>query len=371
MGNTYTGQFGFFKDMSKHQISAHEFFSNVLLESLERNFGWKDAIIFYFDPQGRFLSWVKPEGLELDSASHPYRQIISNDVVRYMIYQDAIRDHLTYFNVNPRLYKSSDVIGEIDYNQSAYVRFLEEQFDAHYSATLAFGINGYIQITFLKSAEQGDFVESEMKELEEIYVYVANAYKTFKKYEQSKIISNIQSKVIATGEKAYFVTDDFYHIMECNDIAQEYLEDILGSSIDDQIGNDDCICNWLAFLVEDMGIHSIENMVKTRVIKKYIIKVHTYDQSYSNGIVDRYHWITITHQKEDKNIDFSQKVMPLTPAEQRVAELMYNGLTYKEIADELVVSYHTVKKHVQNIYTKCGVKSRYQLYKWIENTEEA
>lgn len=58
---------------------------------------------------------------------------------------------------------------------------------------------------------------------------------------------------------------------------------------------------------------------------------------------------------------------PLTQAEQRVAELMYNGLTYKAIADELVVSYHTVKKHVENIYAKCGVKSRYQLYKWLEN----
>ena len=29
---------------------------------------------------------------------------------------------------------------------------------------------------------------------------------------------------------------------------------------------------------------------------------------------------------------------------------MCQGLTYKAIADELVVSYHTVKKHVQNIY---------------------
>ena len=53
-----------------------------------------------------------------------------------------------------------------------------------------------------------------------------------------------------------------------------------------------------------------------------------------------------------------------------VAELMYNGLTYKAIADELVISYHTVKKHVQNIYTKCGVKSRFQLYKWLENREQ-
>lgn len=54
----------------------------------------------------------------------------------------------------------------------------------------------------------------------------------------------------------------------------------------------------------------------------------------------------------------------------RVAELLYQGLTYKVIAQRLVVSYHTVKKHVENIYTKCGVQSRYQLYKWIEGREQ-
>ena len=48
---------------------------------------------------------------------------------------------------------------------------------------------------------------------------------------------------------------------------------------------------------------------------------------------------------------------------------MHQGLTYREIADEMVVSYHTVKKHVQNIYAKCGVKSRFQLYKWLESRE--
>ena len=46
---------------------------------------------------------------------------------------------------------------------------------------------------------------------------------------------------------------------------------------------------------------------------------------------------------------------------------MYNGLTYQAIADELIISYHTVKKHIQNIYIKCGVNSRYQLYKWLED----
>lgn len=107
--------------------------------------------------------------------------------------------------------------------------------------------------------------------------------------------------------------------------------------------------------------------VQTRVIKNYIFKIYTYDQTYSNGIVDRYHWITILAPKQEKISSEKTALMPLTPAERRVAELLDDGLTCQAIANTLVVSYHTVKKHVQNIYLKCGVNSRYELHKWMEN----
>ena len=129
-------------------------------------------------------------------------------------------------------------------------------------------------------------------------------------------------------------------------------------------------CQWLPFLLGGEEESSTASHVQTRVIKNYIFTIYTYDQSYSNGIVDRYHWITISKRDEEKQTKHAGDKMPLTQAEQKVAELMYKGLTYKAIADTLMVSYHTVKKHVQNIYTKCGVTSRFQLYKWMESRGE-
>ena len=52
----------------------------------------------------------------------------------------------------------------------------------------------------------------------------------------------------------------------------------------------------------------------------------------------------------------------MTAAERKVAVFLCKGLTYQKIADELCISYHTVKNHVQNIFSKCGVNSRYELY---------
>jgi LuxR family maltose regulon positive regulatory protein len=49
---------------------------------------------------------------------------------------------------------------------------------------------------------------------------------------------------------------------------------------------------------------------------------------------------------------------PLTDREAEVLELLAAGLTNREIAEELVISTETVKKHAGNIYSKLGVSSR-------------
>jgi len=48
----------------------------------------------------------------------------------------------------------------------------------------------------------------------------------------------------------------------------------------------------------------------------------------------------------------------LTPREQKILELMTQGLIKKEIADQLELSYHTVDTHLRNIYTKLHVHTR-------------
>jgi LuxR family maltose regulon positive regulatory protein len=49
---------------------------------------------------------------------------------------------------------------------------------------------------------------------------------------------------------------------------------------------------------------------------------------------------------------------PLSAREQEILELVAAGLTNQEIADKLVISSETVKKHTGNIYGKLGVSNR-------------
>jgi LuxR family maltose regulon positive regulatory protein len=55
-----------------------------------------------------------------------------------------------------------------------------------------------------------------------------------------------------------------------------------------------------------------------------------------------------------------QLIEPLTTRELQVLRLIADGATNQEIANELVLSIYTVKKHISNIYGKLGVDNRVQ-----------
>jgi DNA-binding NarL/FixJ family response regulator len=57
----------------------------------------------------------------------------------------------------------------------------------------------------------------------------------------------------------------------------------------------------------------------------------------------------------------SDEPPPLTPREQEVALLVTHGLTNRQIAQQLVLSQHTVDKHVKNILKKLALRSREQV----------
>ena len=56
---------------------------------------------------------------------------------------------------------------------------------------------------------------------------------------------------------------------------------------------------------------------------------------------------------------------PLTVREREVTNQVLTGKTNREIADTLAISDETVKRHLKNIYDKCGVSSRVELAMYI------
>ena len=57
-----------------------------------------------------------------------------------------------------------------------------------------------------------------------------------------------------------------------------------------------------------------------------------------------------------------KKCLTLTEREKEVKDLIFQGLTNKAIAEELIVSTHTAQAHVSNILHKMNLKNRYEMF---------
>lgn len=68
--------------------------------------------------------------------------------------------------------------------------------------------------------------------------------------------------------------------------------------------------------------------------------------------------ITLLSQKKASTENLYDK---LTPREKETAAMLMRGMSYKEIADQLGVTFFAVNYHIKNIYLKCDVNSAGQL----------
>lgn len=55
-----------------------------------------------------------------------------------------------------------------------------------------------------------------------------------------------------------------------------------------------------------------------------------------------------------------EKIKNLTKRETEVLELIIQGKSNPEIADEMMISIHTVKAHLEKIFRKLGVQNKIQ-----------
>lgn len=60
----------------------------------------------------------------------------------------------------------------------------------------------------------------------------------------------------------------------------------------------------------------------------------------------------------------SDTEIPMTQLEQEVLARLADGMTNKQIAEDMAISYETVKEHVQNLLRKIGVSDRTQAAVW-------
>jgi len=94
-------------------------------------------------------------------------------------------------------------------------------------------------------------------------------------------------------------------------------------------------------------------------ITKGVLAIFGGDYWYSRKTLSKYLW----SQRSSLRLK-GQLSSELTTREKEILLKIYSGACNKEIADDLNISFHTVKTHVYNIFRKLDVNSRFQATLW-------
>lgn len=162
-------------------------------------------------------------------------------------------------------------------------------------------------------------------------------------------------KKMEHSNDGYILLNDKKQVVYQNESAYNMVEDIL-------MKND--MKSFLEQLLNQAKIHDQSQLIVSASMNYYVVSIVKNSQ-YNK---DEPYYLIHLQQKNVPSSDL-QKMnnTPLTNRESEVCGLILNGYTNDEIAEKLIISINTVKRHIQNIFRKLDVKSRSQLFsKYME-----
>ncbi len=101
---------------------------------------------------------------------------------------------------------------------------------------------------------------------------------------------------------------------------------------------------------QNVNGYLLKNAEKTELLKA--IRLIAEGENYFSEEVKRIYTESSFNRKKQ-----SSNTIELSRREKEVLKLIINEYTAKEIADELIISQHTVESHRKNIFSKLGVKN--------------
>lgn len=105
---------------------------------------------------------------------------------------------------------------------------------------------------------------------------------------------------------------------------------------------------------EEKGDFTDEEIEILRILNDHLALY--FHNKYPNGI---------RRSNESEYTDTLMHLYNLTARESEIVELIYQGMTSKQIAEKMFISENTVKKHTYNIFKKMKVSNRSQIIKIV------
>jgi DNA-binding CsgD family transcriptional regulator len=261
-----------------------------------------------------------------------------------------------------------------------YCDFLKPQ-KIHYKLYINLYTGGRFQgkIALFRPVKSKKFSKEEVNILSTISPYLAHALDHNDLYINIKLQDNILKIIENKWSTGLILLDYSMHLIYMNQKAKEFCRHLIGypSFQDIYIHVPLILLEDCCAISEELKRCSADFLVlpKWRVIRinsseKFYVRSQVIEKEISSENC-RLFMISIEEMNESRRIDQNslKKIYNLTDREIDIVLHIFKGLKNAEIAQRLFVSEITVKKHIQNIFQKLGVKTRTALIHRILDME--
>lgn len=329
-------------------------FRQKTLNMISELFNYDNMNFFFYDLDSKDINLCNPTSTKtVEKAMNSY--------IKHYFYKDIF--HKAYSSsLNNNLYHNKvitvkDLMSSYNFTQSEYYNDFLRYYDWDNQIVLPLNYNdrqlGVIAI--LKQDGQKDVTTYEyclLSKINEIITQSLNMYlKEFESNQEANIFKSSYS-VIPTG--LMILNYQFSHIYT-NDTAKEYCK-IISENRNYFSPTKNEYINKIVDLLTSEYHKNNNNEIN---IDSYTFKIYPFIVSSTYHAIETMYTIYITEDEQPEKTNEKKLInYKLTKRELEIINLLLKGLTNTEIADQLFLSSHTIRTHIQNIYAKMDVNNR-------------
>lgn len=333
-----------------------------ILDVFFKGFENNGAIFFLPDSDGMFSDIILSSNLDEAFNQHFHEYYHQFDPLRLM---EETPSRALVRPVSQRV--SYDFMLSTEY----YNDFLKPQ-EIHHKLVVSLesfeGALGKIVLT--RPAGSIPFSETDIQMASTISPYLAHALALNDLRQKMSLNANILNLIENDLSTGVMLMDKCMHLVYINPRAADLCRKLAGFA---NSGNDQPVPWYLLETLNKMTTEIEHGPAGAEIIPKQNIiighdrvKISVYAKFLRNWPVPgcgECYMIYLSELENGLSVEEDDicRMFRLTPRELDVMRQIFNGLKNMEIAEKLFVSEITVKKHVQNIYAKVGVKNRTSL----------
>ena len=286
------------------------------------------------------------------------KKIYSNEFIDKDIKNKYIFDNKSAFHFSNKADTSShilyleDIISFIDYEQTAFYNGLFKQHDIFYEAIILLD-DSLSSLSLYKSKHDGNFNNEERL----LITHIGRAAR--QGYEISKNINRMSQDIQLLKESrdifpfGNIIINEKKEAVDYNTTAVNFCKTITG-----EINTERVISTFITQLEHATDFTTCAEQKIFYYILGFKIEISTLINKNQYGNLEKNYLIIISKQSSKEDASAFVKKYGITNREMEIINLVAQGETAREIADELCISIYTVKAHMKNIFQKLEVNNQ-------------